>query len=39
VFLVCTGVALACRRVRAWSIRHRLAASQDPADASAAPTA
>jgi uncharacterized iron-regulated membrane protein len=36
VFLVCTGVALACRRLRAWSIRRRLAVSQDPADASAA---
>ena len=38
VFLVCTGIALACRRARAWSVRRRLAASQGPADASAPST-
>jgi uncharacterized iron-regulated membrane protein len=38
VFLVCTGIALACRRARAWSVRRRLAAGRDPADASTAPT-
>jgi uncharacterized iron-regulated membrane protein len=34
VFLVCTGIALACRRARAWSLRRRLAAGPGPADAS-----
>jgi uncharacterized iron-regulated membrane protein len=38
VLLVCTGIALACRRARAWSVRRRLAASREPADASPAPT-
>ena len=38
VFLVCTGIALACRRCRAWTVRRRLAAGRDPADASAAST-
>jgi len=38
VFLVCTGIALACRRARAWSVRRRLAAGQSPADASAPST-
>jgi len=38
VFLVCTGIALACRRARAWSVRRRFAAGQGPADASAPST-
>jgi uncharacterized iron-regulated membrane protein len=38
VFLVCTGIALACRRARAWSVRRRLAAGQGRADVSAPST-
>jgi hypothetical protein len=38
VFLVCTGITLACHRARAWSVRRRVAAGRDPADASTAPT-
>jgi len=38
VFLVCTGIALACRRARACTVRRRLAASRGPADASATST-
>ncbi|HVG79495.1 MAG TPA: PepSY-associated TM helix domain-containing protein [Patescibacteria group bacterium] len=38
VFPVSTGIAQACRRARAWSVRRRVAAGRDLADASTAPT-